>query len=199
MAFITAGLLMGLAACRHSSPQATILPTGVSLRAGDIVFRRGLGAMSHAVTTADRGGKYSHVGVVADSCGVLMVVHAVPGELDYEGDVDRVKMDTPERFFSTAYAAIGEVFRPQDSVRATQVAAQALEVYKRRVMFDHDYDDTDTTKMYCTELVTFALRRAGYDVSSLVYSDFRIPGMNVHCILPSAVARLPFLRSVSTF
>ena len=190
---------MGLVACRDAPLQATILPSSVSLRAGDIVFRRGLGAMSYAVTTADRGGKYSHVGVVADSCGVLMVVHAVPGEPDYKGDVDRVKMDTPERFFSTAYAAIGEVFRPLDSVRATQVAAQALEVYKRRVKFDHDYDDTDTTKMYCTELVTFALRRAGYDVSSLVYSDFRIPGMNVHCILPSAVARLPFLRSVATF
>ena len=35
---------------------------------------------------ADRGGSYSHVGMVVDSCGVMMVVHAVPDEPDYEGD-----------------------------------------------------------------------------------------------------------------
>lgn len=87
-----------LASCGEKE-QRSILPEGCELHAGDVVFRRGSGLTSHAVLAADRYGAYSHIGIVVDSCGVMMVVHAVPGEPDYEGDPDRVKMDTPKRFF----------------------------------------------------------------------------------------------------
>ncbi len=150
-----------LASCGEKE-QRSILPEGCELRAGDVVFRRGSGLTSRAVLAADRNGAYSHIGIVVDSCGVMMVVHAVPGEPDYEGDPDRVKMDTPQRFFSSMNARIGEVKRLcGDSATAARAARFAMEVYRRGTLFDHDYDDSDTTKMYCCELVDFVYRKPG--------------------------------------
>ena len=71
-----------------------LMPDTTVVRAGDIVFRRGGGFTSHAVVTLDARGYYSHVGMVVDTAGRMMVVHAVPGEPDYEGDPDRVKLDS---------------------------------------------------------------------------------------------------------
>ena len=109
-------LLAATAACtghsaRQDRPQC-ILPVGTELREGDVVLRMGGGVTSHAVVAADRGGQYSHVGIVVDSCGHPMIVHAVPGEPDFAGDVDRVKMDSPEKFFSSMTASCGAVRQP---------------------------------------------------------------------------------------
>ena len=49
----------------------TILPEDVELRAGDVVFRKGSGFTSQAVLIAEKGGAYSHTGIVVDSAGVL--------------------------------------------------------------------------------------------------------------------------------
>jgi hypothetical protein len=56
----------------------SILPEGLQLREGDVVFRRGGGMVSHVVVAADREGNYSHVGIVVDSAGVPMVVSDLP-------------------------------------------------------------------------------------------------------------------------
>ena len=101
----------------------SILPDGCKLKAGDLVFRRGNGITSRAVLMADQRGGYSHVGIVVDSCGKMMVVHAVPDEPDYEGDIDRVKMETPEKFFLSVNAKIGEVKRLKgDTATAARAA-----------------------------------------------------------------------------
>ena len=92
---VLTGLLVLTACSDNTGREGSILPADLQLQEGDVVFRRGGGFTSHAVLMADRGGIYSHVGIVADSAGQLMVVHAVPGEPDYEGDEDRVKMDCP--------------------------------------------------------------------------------------------------------
>ena len=94
--------------CSGSRGNRSILPDGLVLADGDIVFRRGTGMMSHTVVAAD-GGRYSHVGIVVDSAGVKMIVHAVPDEPDFPGDIDRVKMESPRKFFSTINANVGEV------------------------------------------------------------------------------------------
>ena len=129
------------------------LPPSVELREGDVVFRRGGGMTSQAVLLADKNGYYSHCGIVIDSAGCKLIVHAVPGEPDYEGDPDRVKADRPATFFSSVYANAGEVCRADNDSTARRAARRAWEIYRRRVLFDHDYNSTDTTLLYCTELV----------------------------------------------
>ena len=102
-----------LMSCSGKEGEGTILPDGLELAEGDIVFRRGTGLMSHTVVAAD-GGKYSHMGIVVDSAGVKMVVHAVPDEPDFPGDVDRVKMELPSKFFSTFNAVMKVKLKKND-------------------------------------------------------------------------------------
>jgi hypothetical protein len=125
------------------------------------VFRLGVGFMSRTVLEFDNNGLYSHVGIVVDSAGYKMVVHAVPNEHDSDDDVDRVRMDTPEKFFGIDRASVGEVRRCVDSVAAVRASVYALKLYKRGILFDHSYDINDSTRMYCTELVNFAYSKAG--------------------------------------
>lgn len=108
-------LAMILVSCGEREEERSILPDDFALCAGDVVFRRGEGITSRAVLATDANGNYSHVGIVVDYAERRMIVHAVPGEPDFEGDVDQVKMDTPEKFFSYKNASKGEVCRLRDS------------------------------------------------------------------------------------
>ena len=137
LALLTATLI----SC-NDKKDLTIFPAGCELKTGDIVFRRGGGISSHAVMMADRNGRYSHVGIVVDSAGKKMIVHAVPDEPDFEGDPDRVKMETPEKFFSPINANAGEVKRLKgDTIIPLKAAEYAMQTYRRNTLFDHDYDE----------------------------------------------------------
>ena len=189
-------LACGCSDTNTKSPRC-ILPEGCMLHTGDVVFRCGSGVTSRTVITLDKKGEYSHVGIVVDSSGVKMVVHAVPGEPDYDGDPDRVKMDSPETFFSSVYAQLGEVCRPRDSLVACRAAEEALKVYHRHTLFDHDYDDSDTTRMYCTELVVHAFHKAGVELVGEERHHFDTPILEVECIFPSDLLNSDFLETVS--
>ena len=116
-----------LSSCEKREIFHSIMPASVKLHSSDVVFRRGMSLTSHAVIAADAQGNYSHVGIVVDSAGKKMIVHAVPGEPDFDGDVDRVKMDVPEKFFSSEYASKGEVCRPTDETMAAKAAQTACD------------------------------------------------------------------------
>jgi len=184
-------------ACSDGSgvQSGTIFPQDVTLTPGDVVFRRGSGVTSHAVLIAEKGGAYSHVGIVVDSAGVPMVVHAVP----YEDDEDRVKMESPHDFFATMRAQEGAVYRHDDSDVARQAAEAAVRVYRRGVLFDHSYDDSDTTKMYCTELVVFAYGKTSKPLSGISSRHLHLVGFESDCILPSALLECKDLKKVATF
>ena len=177
----------------------TILPDDVELKAGDVVFRRGAGFTSHAVLVAEKGGTYSHTGIVVDSAGVLMIVHAVPGEPDFEGDEDRVKMELPQVFFHPMRALQGAVYRHVDSCAAQQAAIRALQTYRRQPLFDHDYDDTDTTRLYCTELVVHAYSQTTSPLTGVHHQHLHLVGFEADCILPSDVLACKDLKKVITF
>lgn len=177
----------------------TILPAEVELKAGDVVFRRGSGFASQVVLMAEQGGTYSHVGIVADSAGVPMIVHAVPEERDYDGDEDRVKLERPEKFFDRTKAREGAVYRHQDAEVARHAAQRAMKTYCRGTLFDHSYDDSDTTQMYCTELVTHAYAETKRPLTGLVRHHLHLVGFEADCILPSDIQRCPELKLVTTF
>ena len=93
------------------------------------MLRCGSGLTSRAVLVADNGGNYSHVGIVVDSSGVMMIVHAVPGEHDFPNDFDRVKMDEAKTFFLTTRTKNGRIMRYSESIVA-QKAAQLIAIVK---------------------------------------------------------------------
>lgn len=175
------------------------MPSSVILREGDVVLRDGGGLTSHAVMFADNNGAYSHVGIVVDSAGTMMIVHAVPGEPDFDGDVDRVKMDSIGRFFSSVYADKGEVLRHNNARIAARAARHAIEIYRRHTLFDHEYDEKDTTKMCCTELVTFSFAKAGSPLNGVQRHQLSIPGIQTDCSLPSDILNCKDLKSIVKF
>lgn len=191
---------IGLSSCgRHQQRKGCILPDSVELRAGDVVFRLGGGLESHAVLALDRDGEYSHVGIVVDTMGRKMIVHAVPGEPDYEGDPDRVKLDSIGKYFSSVLAIQGAVMRMDDSLVAKRASQKALEVFRRGVLFDGDYNIDDSTRMYCTELVQFVYRSAGVKLINGEPEHVVLPLVDADVYLPSTVYHSKYLRPVSIF
>ena len=197
---VLASILL-LAACGGGSRKpSTILPEGTVVQPGDILLRRGNGMVSRVVIMADNGGTYSHVGIAVDSAGHTMVVHAVPGEPDFKGDVDRVKMETPEKFYRYINACAGCVMRTADNKTAKRAADVAMAIYRRGTLFDHDYDDSDSSKMYCCELVEHSFMKAGLRLINVPRHNFRLPGKTFNNIrLPSDFVTSKALRQVTSF
>ena len=192
-------VMLLFASCVHKTRQECILPKDAQLQAGDIVLRCGTGIESRAVRFADNGGVYSHIGIVVDSAGTMMIVHAVPGEPDFEGDEDRVKMERPEKFFSSMNACSGEVLRTSDKNAASIAADRAKGFYRRNIKFDHDYDDTDSTRLYCTELVLLSYKDAGRMFKNVEHHDVPAPGINCPVVYPSDIKKDKEFKSIYIF
>ena len=195
---LTLGSATLVAGCQQEKAVPREVSTRITWREGDLVFRQWTGAAGHAVSLADTGGAYSHVGVVVLRKGEPWVVHAVPGEPDFDGDPDRVKLEPVDAFFSRARAAHGAVMRDADSLLAARVARHALDMYRRDVLFDHAYDDSDTTRVYCTELVCLAYRRAGHPVHP-ARRCINLPGVKHAVVFPSALPPCLGLTRIHTF
>lgn len=185
--------------CAQTDTRECILPKGIQLQAGDIVLRCGTGIESHAVRFADYGGVYSHIGIVVDSANTMMIVHAVPGEPDFEGDEDRVKMEKPEKFFNRMNACSGEVLRPENKSVAGVAASRAMNIYRRNVKFDHEYDDADTTLLYCTELVLLSYKDADSMFQGIEHHEVPLPGINSSVVFPSDIKKEKMLKSIAKF
>lgn len=176
----------GTACCDRRPQTHSILPAGITLKAGDVVLRCGYGFMSNAVLAADSGGTYSHIGIVVDSCGHPMIAHAVPGEPDFEGDKDRVKLDRPSVFYGEDRAKAGCVLRCKDSVAAGRAAVKAYKLYKQGMLFDHLFNTNDSTRMYCCEFIEDVYLSAGVSLTNGKRHDINLPGILLKgIILPS--------------
>ena len=162
---------------------------------GDLAFRRGRTMESDAI--ASMGGQeydYSHVGVVVSHADSLCVVHVEP----VRGGDERVKIESVEEFFHPINAVKGCVARyealsdPQRHV----IEREAMALVQRGVEFDHDYRLSDTTAMYCTELVDFLFRKV--DIS-LTRQRYRVPLAQEDVLLPSSIMRDGALEKVWSY
>lgn len=159
------------------------------LKDGDIVFRRGTGLTSQVVIRVDDKGIYSHLGIIKFIEGKCCVIHAVPGEQDFEGDKDRIKIEPINSFFSWNKSTSGAIMRLNNSESASRRAAEhAYSLYKKNILFDHDYDIKDSTKMYCTELIDYVYKNEKIDLPEGRISKIRLPGFNGEYLLPNDIA-----------
>lgn len=187
------GIVLGLSIIQssctnHMTDESCYLPAD-RFCDGDIAFRTGTGLTSQVVLAADKDGVYSHIGILKKIDGKWYVVHAVPGEADFIGDVDRVKLDAVERFFARDRASKGAVMRIKDEAeKAGRAAERAYELYQKGVLFDHKYDLTDTTQMYCTELVNHVFQKEGIDLPEGRVTPIHFPGFDGDYLLSGDIA-----------
>ncbi len=175
---------------KHDIPFDKIMP-------GDIAFRRGEGLVSDIVLFNDADGKYSHIGVVVAHNDSLKIVHAVPGENSSPDDFDRVRIDLIDDFFSPERASKGEIMRIEmaDSQRQA-VSTMALEKAKAKVPFDHNYNLSDTSKLYCTELLQLLFANAGINLAEERVTDINCPGFSGRYLMPSDIHKNKKLKAI---
>ncbi|MEM8696461.1 MAG: YiiX/YebB-like N1pC/P60 family cysteine hydrolase [Pseudomonadota bacterium] len=130
------------------------------LQSGDLVFRAGRGWEADAVRTASFA-RFSHVGLIERTDGdAIFVIHAAPPEDGGHGIVERVPLAA---FNDPGLASDIVFYRPSgmnDADRAATVAA-ARGFAARGIPFDAAFDLTDSSALYCTELVLDAFAAAG--------------------------------------
>ncbi|KAA6349667.1 hypothetical protein EZS27_002905 [termite gut metagenome] len=155
---------------------------------GDIVFRRGTGLISRMVLTTDKRGSYSHVGILVKDENQWKIVHAVPGEPNFKGDPDRVKMEDIKDFLSWEKAKAGIVMRMKDNEAGhIRAAKNAIRLFHSNILFDHDYNLQDSSKMYCTELIDYVFKQEGIDLTEGRRTQINVPGLSGAYILPNDI------------
>lgn len=171
----------------------------VDLRDGDLLFRLGPGPESRLVTVASRG-VYSHVGMAVNVGHRWMAVHAVPGENRDRNTPDTLKCEPLTDFFLPGRAIGGATARiacPDTVARAA--VSYALEKVHAKVLFDHHYRMTDTTELYCTELVYLAYLHQGIDLTGhRCYDTFPPENMEWY-LFPSDLQNSPFVERLLEF
>lgn len=168
-----------------------------SLCDGDLVFRQGVGPESQAVLQLDSaGGQYSHVGIVISDHGKWKVVHAVPGESD--DGIDRVKIEPIDSFFLSTRAEHGAVMRLKgcDGTTAQRAARKAAQY--AGTPFDYSYNWSDTTRIYCTQLIVVAFSSAGINLLNDVPRLSNQNSKNI-IVFPSDIASNDSLKVVYKF
>ncbi len=169
--------------------------TNTDFATGDLIFRRGNSFESMMVLSLDRGSQYSHVGVVLVEDDTVWVVHTEPGKRDSDDEV--VRKEPLALFLAPDRATQYALYRLSDTVllSKTTLTHWLDSIYDASVPFDYGFDDTDSMRLYCSELVWKGYQRAGISLLLEKNSSIVLFGMKLSVILPSSLLdRQPFQK-----
>ena len=173
-------ILLLITSCRSGGNDYDVTPPEIpiyNLRSGDLVFRLGRTLESRAI--AAEGG-YSHVGIIIRKDSTLQVAHIEPSCNGSE----LTKYESLEQFFHPDNASSGAVMRIEN-LESTQWAVVENYLFScKNISFDHDYKLSDTTQMYCTELVYRAFLEIGIEITNIRH---RVPLAQEEVILPTDI------------
>lgn len=150
---ILMALAFVLSSCSPTAePPALQTPDPSLLQAGDLIYRLGDGVYSaYFKDFSGKEKRYSHVGVLAKTGAgdALCVVHAEANELTGQGNV---RTESLPAFLKGANVYAVYRLKKEEKIRLA-IADQALIYCHRSVPFDLEFDVSDSTAFYCTELI----------------------------------------------
>lgn len=176
-----------LSGCRAATPEAyhyIDIPTS-HLRSADIAFRMGLSMQSRFIARAENPqDSYSHIGFVIKCDTACYVLHIEPKE----GADEKIKCEPIEEFFHSSRATKGCVkrFVGMSEEECKRLQAKALEYFNSSITFDHDYILSDSSQMYCTELIESIFCSQG--ISLAQGRSHSLPLAKESVILPSDIS-----------
>lgn len=139
----------------HPLALEALLPTGLELRAGDLVCREGTAWYSpHIRQRMSREQIFSHVGILAPVArgGALYVWHMeLDDDLGHHGLVRE-----PLEVFAQHGTRLG-LYRPRLPIDEGRLVRDLDSLGRLRLGFDDSFGDASPTTYYCTELVACLL------------------------------------------
>lgn len=173
------------------------VPAG-SLQNGDLVFRRGRSAESHAILLTGHKSAYSHVGIVTMEGSTAWVIHAVPGE-NGKGP-DYIRRETVADFLTPEKASRFAVYRADFTPDTRNRAAErAYAFFREHRLFDDRYDMDSDDKLYCTELVIKAFRQAEASLPGVGMTELDLIFGKITVMFPGNLIENPHFHLVTLF
>lgn len=195
IAAATLGAYLSSGMWRTGSEGELLVRDTSQFQTGDLVFVRGRSWRSRIVLLFNSGGSdFSHVGLVWRRNGKAFVIHATPTSSN-NPEGGGVMLDPLRQFLSTKHVSQAALYRVNDRNRdiAKRAAATAQQYAARALPFDHDFDASTPSKLYCTELIWRAYRAAGLNLRGTFSVSDTDP------LLPAALSQSRSLIEVARF
>ena len=123
---------------------------------GDLVLKMGYGSISKIIATQlDEETQLSHCGVIYKKNDSVLIIHSVSGEI---GKNDGVQAIDFENFYDDVKPKSLIILRHKDSSLRSIISAKAKDLLDLKVPFDHDFDLSNSDKLYCSEFVEIILK-----------------------------------------
>ena len=189
--------LLLILSCEKVSNHVVTVDTAI-LQEGDLIFRRGVSLSSRTVLVAGKNELYSHIGILVKDSNEWFIIHSVPGETTKEQPEEKMKKETISEFFAPEKSVSGAIFRlDTTAIICSRAAQKAKELFERELLFDHQYNPEDSTKMYCTELIYFTYKSAGIDITEGRRKAY--PGFQYPFIFPKDITDNQSLRKIFSY
>lgn len=124
------------------------------LQTGDIVCRYGTGVTGRLIVTAlNETTPISHCGIVVKTKdGSLRVIHAVSSAVSDQNGMQECSFQTFANHARDGSLRVVR-YRNLSAEHRRSVATKALDLLKKQVAFDHDFNVRDHSTIYCSELI----------------------------------------------
>ena len=131
-----------------------------ALQVGDLIFRQGKGFWSPYFAGLNSVTGYSHVGVLIQESGDWYVLHADADDLAQVGGVQK----TPLQQFQSEALTVSVRSNHMPKLQKQAFVRQLELMHGQQLKFDDNFEIHDGgNKVYCTEYVWLAAKRAGLD------------------------------------
>ena len=195
IAAITLGVYLSSGVWWTGSGGEPLVQDTSQFQTGDLLFVRGMSWRSRIVLLINGGGSdFSHVGLVWRRNGRPFVIHATPTSSD-KPEGGGVMVDPLRKFLSTKHVLQAALYRVKDRKGdiAKRAAATAQRYAAQALPFDHEFDASTSSKLYCTELIWRAYREAELNLLSTFSESASDP------LLPAALSQSRLLTEVARF
>lgn len=194
--FIILSLSTGCAT-RTPKTYPTIQIPEADFRSADLAMRLGRSIESDLIARGgESGNRYSHIGLLIESDSGMIVVDIEPST---DKESEQIKAQSVGDFFNPEKAIAGTIVRYDglDSMQINTLKNKTIELLNSSITFDHDYQQSDNSKMYCTELIEVLFNAINISLSE--NRNRTLPLAKEPVIMPSDISQNRNLKKIWSY
>lgn len=194
--FIVLSLSIGCAT-RTPKTYPTIQIPETDFRSADLALRLGRSIESDLIARGGKSGNhYSHIGLLIESDSGMIVIDIEPST---DKESEQIKAQSVGDFFNPEKAIAGAIMRHNglDSTQINTLKNKTIELLNSSITFDHDYQLSDNSKMYCTELIEVLFNAINISLSE--GRNRTLPLAKEPVIMPSDISQNRNLKRIWSY